>query len=97
MLAASHVDNSLLLILYFSRSGMDGSGIHDKGYLLHRNAFVFSCRRATIHIYITKILINVKSQYVNKTLHVFLRTLPGNFQGPQTCACYIEKDISFTL
>jgi len=51
-----------------------------------------SCRRATIHIplsvrYITKILINVKSQYVNKTLHVFLRTLPGNLQGPQTCAC----------
>jgi len=45
-----------------------------------------------IFSYITKILINVKSQYVNKTLHVFLRTLPGNLQGPQTCACI---DIEF--
>ena len=44
-----------------------------------------------IFSYITKILINVKSQYVNKTLHVFLRTLPGNLQGPQTCACSMPK------
>jgi len=34
-------------------------------------------------------ILNVKSQYVDKTLHVFLRTLPGNLQGPQTCACFI--------
>jgi len=46
-----------------------------------------------IFSYITKISINIKSQYVNKTLHVFLRTLPGNLQGPQTCACLVLFDV----
>ena len=33
--------------------------------------------------YITKTLIDKKSQYANETLHIFLQTLPGNLQGPR--------------
>ena len=39
--------------------------------------------------FITISLIHIKSQFPNKTLHVFLQTLPGNLQGPQTCACFL--------
>ena len=40
--------------------------------------------------FITISLIHIKSQFPNKTLHIFLQTLPGNLQGPQTCACSIK-------
>ena len=41
--------------------------------------------------FITISLIHIKSQFRNKTLHVFLQTLPGNLQGPQTCACCSKR------